>query len=443
MRFKKLFLTSLSAILLGVFSSGTAHANAEAVYLSPTNRMGAALAEGITMTLIRRGYAMYDPRIFDTIKAISARTAATVASSGMTWLGYLGRLSPWIATGILIYGGYKWYVNGDGTIKTEILIDPAKVGGIVQGGAYWVSTGIYGSDPYAVGLQSVIPSSAGWTVWSFSFSGTDTLNGYNRNKYTYTLQHPSYCVNGGCQSNTVYVEQHPTGAPGTCNSGTYFKNGAGCVAYNFKLTNGNTGQSTTGQTYQQAYDALPQTVKDSALSPEMAAELANRAWRDAATQPDYAGVPWSSAQPTTKDDFTPYQTAHPSDWPKNSELPSAIPTPGSIVSPETNPNQISSPSTAIKVDLGGDPGISEPVLGVPPTDLMKPIKDVVNPWLNWTPPSHSATCPSWHVTPSIAGHAFDIDLSYHCTFIEQYRAMISVAAMTTWLVIALFIILSA
>jgi beta-mannanase len=100
-------------------------------------------------------------------------------------------------------------------------------------------------------------------------------------------------------------------------------------------------------------------------------------------------------------------------------------------------------STATKVDLGPDPGIPAPTLETPPDDLFKPIKDLLQPWLSWQVPAHSATCPTWQAAPSISGHVFNIDLSYHCTFAEQYRSAITAAAIACWVVIAALIILSA
>jgi hypothetical protein len=229
--------------------------------------------------------------------------------------------------------------------------------------------------------------------------------------------------------------------PANCAAGTFYKGGA-CSAYTFRTTNGLTASVKTGQTYQQAYDNLPQTAKDAKLHPQTAAEIANRAWRDAAQQPDFPGVPWSANRPAEERDFQPYKDAHPQDWPQTSDLPKAVP-PEPIKDPERNPNESKSPSTSTKVDIGPDPGTPPPDIPEPPTDLMKPIKDVMAPWMSWEPPQHSAVCPTWHAEPSIAGHVFVIDINYHCAFVEDYRSHISAVMLAIWIVIAVFIILSA
>jgi hypothetical protein len=87
--------------------------------------------------------------------------------------------------------------------------------------------------------------------------------------------------------------------------------------------------------------------------------------------------------------------------------------------------------------------VSAPTLDEPPSDLFKPIKDLLHPWMSWQVPAHAGQCPTWQAAPSIAGHVFNIDLSSHCELAEQYRHTIHAAAMACWVVIAAFIILSA
>lgn len=433
------FLAVLVLIGLGLGVMSGVHA------ALPASKVGDAVAQGIQQTLVRRGFAANDPRIQRTISAVSSRTLATARAAGVgtSWLGLMGRLNPWMTAGFLVYEGYRWYAGPDGTVGTEAVVAPAQIGGIVEGGGYWVSTGVSGSDPYSVAFQSIMPTNPNskWTVWSFEYSDSGVLWGYERRFYRYSMHHPIHCPSGGCLEQLAIAEYHPSGALATCPAGFYLSSSGACDPYTFRLTGGNAAQTTPSQTYQQAYDALPQAAKDAALDPEVVAELANRVWRDAAAQPDYSGEPWSSSSPATQEDFQPY--THSNEWPRVRDLATAVPGNGQASSPGTDSNRSISSETVPRLDLGPDPGVSAPDLEEPPSNLFQPIQDLLQPWLAWQVPNHSAMCPVWQAAPSIAGHTFHIDLSYHCELAEQYRALIQAAAMACWMVIAAFIILSA
>lgn len=419
-------------------------------YTAPANKVGAAVAEGIYQNLIRRGFTSWptDPRIISTVEAVGARVLplATAAGSGANWIAMVSRLSPWVMGGVLVFQGLKWYFNQDGTVTTTNAgISPAP-GTVLQGGAcFYVIGGSYcGATPeeaitsYVLATTvytdlttiSLTPDVVGSSAYTSGRRYAASIAGHRNNDLTTIWPSVS----------TYYIYQGA--AQITCPIG-YVANGTQCAPNQLaKYVPQPTTQ--TGQTPQTAYNNLPQTAKDANLQPELAAEIANRLWRDAATQPDYKGVPWSANDPVQAPDFTPHATNHPVDWPKTSDINAPVPTTKTPVAlPETNPNQTTSPSTSTKVDLGADPGTPAPTLEEPPTDLFKPIKDLLQPWLSWQVPAHAAQCPTWQASPSIAGHVFAIDVSYHCTFAEQYRSMIVAASLACWIVIAAFIILSA
>lgn len=434
-------MKKIIALVSALAASGFAFGQAAPVYTTPTNRVSAALAEGIMETLVRRGFAANDPRVFQTIEAVSARTLTTAAAAGAgsSWIAVAGRLSPWVAGALAVYEGYKWIFGTDGTVTTQATIKQNAVAGITYGGAYWVSGVVAGSDPYSVGYQAALPGAGtGWYYDKFSFNSSSSTS--TRQAYSYSYAHPTYCPKGGCQASTVYVDYKATGAPGTCTSGSYYKIGSGCSAYSF----GEIIKTTTGQTYQQAYDALPQAAKDAAANKEVLAEILNRLWLDASSQSGYSGVPFASSAPVQSTSFDGFQAAHPTDFPSLSDVGGKpVPSSGAIVSPETNPNQTNSTSGGTKLDLGPDPGIPAPNLEEPPQDIFKPVKDLLSGWLAWQPPQHSSQCPTWSASPAIGGHVFSIDVSYHCQFAESYRAAIHAAALVSWAVIAAFIVLSA
>lgn len=62
-------------VAAGLCVGGNVWAQAAPVFTPPTNQVGAALAEGVTQALVRRGFAMNDPRITQTVTAIGSGTS--------------------------------------------------------------------------------------------------------------------------------------------------------------------------------------------------------------------------------------------------------------------------------------------------------------------------------------------------------------------------------
>ena len=429
--------------------SGFANAFDPSTYTAPANKVGGAVASGIQQSLVRRGFAIHDPRVYQTIMAIGNRVPALAAAAGTgaNWIGMVGRLSPWITVGVLVYQGISWYIDSSGnvTARTDAAGVPTSGGTTVGGACYLVLGGSYcGSTPEEALLTHILSSTVYTDLTTINLSpeplGSSAYNAGRR--YTSTIAgHRNNEPNTIWPSASTYYI-HTGTAQVTCPGG-FVANGPLCVPNQLGkyIPQPGTGTAVLPQT---AYNNLPQSAKDAALSPELAADTANRIWRDAASQPDYRGVPWSSNDPVLAPDFNPHKTNHPADWPKTSDLNSPVPTsPTPITSPETNPNLITPPASATKIDLGPDPGTVAPTLEEPPSELFKPIQDLLQPWTSWEVPSHSGQCPTWQASPSISGHVFAIDLSYHCTFAEQYRSMILAASLACWILMAAFIILSA
>lgn len=430
----------LIAGLFSVLHSGDAKAQATPVFTAPTNQVGAALAEGVTQTLLRRGFAMNDPRIAQTATAIGARLASQAATvgSGASWITMGARLLPWATGAVLIYEGLNWYFTSDGKVSTA---DPASGGAGTTYQAYWWSVNLDGKwfrTPEEAAAYNYF-SNYGWTTSAQGFSTSiGNLNGSVVSDVSFYV-----CTSSGCGATPRTARAYAgTPANSTCASGQGVSNSGVCFATNLNSSNFNLSVPKTD--LQTAYGNLSSSAKSAPLSQPLAAELANRFWRDAASQPDYVGVPWSSANPVNSADFSPYRASYPAHWPVTSQLGSAVPTASPIVSPEVNPNAIpTAPAGVAKVDLGIDPGTPAPVLGDPPSDLFKPLRDMMSPWLNWAVPSHASECPTWSASPAIAGYVFNIDLSSHCSYAEQYRAVILSASIACWAILAAFIVLSA
>ena len=422
---------------------------AATVYAAPANKTGGLLASVLSETLKRRGFAHGDPRALLTVGSIGARVpvVAAAAGSGATWLSAVSRLSPWVTGGILLYQGVTWYQDVQGKIYLAppgtTTGAPIYSNGIFTGVTCWgIGADCFGSPQEALsfmfwttkqqypsatyGVPSLVSNSATQWTASYNYSIPEIyLNNYSGTKVINSKLSNSTCPRGSGYSGTGTTPRACVSAQ--LNSSPY------------------AGAPVVGVTPQAAYDALPAAAKSAPLSAEMVAEMANRFWKDAASQPDYQGVPFSSSSPVLPSDVAPSAAAHPGDMPLTSALNEPVPTTGTpaVTLPTTNPNQVTPPPTATKIDLGVDPGTPPPTLEDLPTDLMKPIKDVMAPWLSWQVPLHTASCPVWNASPSISGHVFAINVSSHCDIIEQWRVLIAGIAMAGWVIIAAFVVLSA
>lgn len=443
---KRIYLSrfAIAACLAWAFPSA-----AQVVYTAPANKMGGAIASGIAQTLMRRGFAANDPRIVQTVASVGARVVPLAASagSGATWLSMVSRLSPWVTGGVLVYQGITWYYDLQGKTYLAppgtVTSTPIFSNGIAPGQPCWgLSFDCFGSPQEALAFM-FSTSKAQYPTASY---GVPTLTQNSPTQYTaqYNYSIPELGLNN--YSGTKIISSHTAAV--VCPAGYGYsgsgQNPSACVSAGL-ANSPYAGGPVVGYAQQQAYENLPDAAKSASISPDLVSELANRIWKDAASQPDYSGVPFSPSAPVTPGDLAPQVNNHPADWPKTSGLVEPVPTTGAspIALPTSNPNQTLPPAGATKVDLGPDPGTPPPTLEEPPTDLFKPISDAMQPLLSWRVPSHSSTCPTWQANPSIAGHVFAIDVSYHCTLADQYRALIQGIATAAFAVMVVFIILDA
>lgn len=426
--------------------STPAEADTALAYISPSNKLGGAIASGISNNLVRRGFAANDPRIAQTVSAVASRLPIEVAAAGTgaTWISTMSKLSPWVTAGMVIYAGVTWYQDLQGKVY---LAPPGSTTGVpifsngtIQGQPCWgVAADCFGSPQEALSYQF-------WTTTSTyptAQFGVPTLTQNSATQYTaqYNYSIPPLGLNN--YSGTKTITSHNSTL--TCPAGSGYS-GTGtltCVSASL-ATSPYANAPVQSYTLQVAYDNLSNQAKASTLSPDVVADFADRIWSDAATQTGYSGVPFSASTPVSNTDTAPAQAAHPSDWPITSDISSAVPTATNpIASPTTNPNAVSSPTSSTKVDLGTDPGIQSPTLETPPTGLFQPIQNLLIPWLNWQVPAHSTNCPTWQASPSFGGQVINIDISYHCTLLAEHYDEIYNVFMIIWLVTAAFLILSA
>jgi hypothetical protein len=435
--------------LVALAFSGTVSAQA---LPTQSSMLSSALGQGIAKNLISRGFAANDPRILTTIEAIST-DALPVAVEGGTWLGTMAVLAPYTLAAVAIGAGLFWYFDRDGKVYTSppgTSVSSISSPGVQLGATLWLVSGssvYFGTPQEALGyfFSQTIASSPTATFNTPVFAQINDT----QYKATYTFSIPSSGIlNVSATKSIIGSPQSVVDKNGViCPAGSGFNSSTGgCIVVNFSGTPFAPTEAT-GTSLQTAYGNLPATTLSSALDPDLAAELANRLWKNAASQPNYPGLPISSTAPVSSENFREYQSANPSLWPSTSALSSTVPTTAdtAVSSPSTpSTGNTSNPGAGTpEVNLGPDPGNPAPTLDTAPSEIFSPIKELMSGWTSWTVPAHSGTCPTWSISPSIAGHVFNIDLNEQCVFAEQWRSAIATIAMIGWLVIAAMIILSA
>lgn len=209
------------------------------------------------------------------------------------------------------------------------------------------------------------------------------------------------------------------------------------------------------------------TAMDQAVAPETLAKLADAAWRNAASKPDYQGLPYSatnpitageaaswlqanpSANPTLHDLFTPAQnpTTDPTGVPISHTIVYVAPTPTSPTDPVANGNVnvINTPNVnvvnTVKVDFGPDPNVAAPGLEATPTgaQILQPLTNLFPELRSFSAPQHVGSCPK----PTFDVFGQSIVMDAQCTIAEQHRAALAAVMLATWMLLGLFILLSA
>lgn len=417
--------------------------------LPAANKFGSALGSGMMQTLVRRGFAANDPRIFQTISAVSARTVSLSAASGSaaTWASVLGRCVPFVSVGLAVYSGVNFYFDlqgkvylappgstaavpifSDGVQKGRLVYSLSNRAGFYAGSieeaySFSVFSNLQLYPDAKFGVPTIKQTSS--STWSVSYNYS--IPSQFINNFSYTAEATAIIWNGSV----------------SCPAGQgYDSSKQQCLSVGLDKSPF-AGSKIQGVDLPTAYANLSDSVKTAPATSELLAEAGNRLWKDAALSPGYEGIPFSSDSPVQPGDFDSYRSTYPAAWPVNSDWGATV-VPQSPISAGVNQNQIQqSSASAVKVDFGTDPGTPVPTLEDTPRDIFKPISDLMQPWLNFQVPAHSAACPTFSAQPSIGGRFFAIDITSHCLLIEQYRQTIFAAAFACWLIVAVFIVLSA
>jgi hypothetical protein len=325
--------------------------------------MQKAISGLIQQKVAQRGFAANDPRINPTLQASgsaiagAAAAAAVVTAAGITapaWItAAVGMgLATLFSAGIslAIDGITRWLFNSDGSVGVQ-------------------------TAPGSTSVDFSVPVMPLNSADAAACSDTSIVNWCDPNQGSY-----KGCLPPGAPNPTNYCR--PGYAPTTA---TTFEQAMQLSNYSFgtKTTPGTVETKTATD----AINALTDQQKAAPVNPVILATIADQAWKEAASQSGYQGLPYDASNPISPSDASSYQSANPSSYPTvgDAVAPQATPSGGTAAAPWTLPAS----STA----TGGDSG------GETPTDPNKPTID-------WTIGGSGGAVPGMQVVASFTPTLF-------------------------------------
>lgn len=427
---------------------------AQAQPVAQPDRVARAVSGSLQTGMQSRGFAMNDPRFGNTLTRISPGLAAAAGTAGAVTVGVVtapGWVSAALAIGVGAVLSYavtlgidalvNWLFRTDGKIDQSSASNLAyDANGFSQGDLVWRyrrfdGTIVMGGDANSLARQ-------------FRYDDLMRQGVTNPSEPTCFANGP---VGYFCGNYQVTLDGT---APVTCGRGMMVV-GSVCTSYSFPLPAA--VQALQGQTVQQAVSALPASELDKQLNPAIVAALANQAWKDAASQPGYDGLPYPQSNPISSAEVASWMAQNPSyaptvgDFVAPNPTTTANPTPWALplnptsttTSPATTPNaNTTNPAAANPLqNLGVDPAIGSPTLEDTPTAqmILQPILSLLPDLRAYNPSMSIGTCPK----PTLSLFGETQTFESHCTILEDNRAAIHAAMLLAFTLLALFIVLSA
>lgn len=320
-------------------------------------RMQSTISGIIQQKMSTRGFSSNDPRWGATLQSAgstivgAAAAAAVVTIAGVTapaWITAAATvaLTALFAAGIdLAIDGVHWMLNSDGSVTASSSGGSSGLLPMTTGGSYWSASG-YGNIILAGSATGAIIARQNLLNPDQSKMGACTGDASS-----YSCQF-SYPGGGGLTAiGAIYFD---TGAPMSCAGGTADVNSV-CVSPTVSASTSTVSASAAVAQLSAADSAKP-------INPAVTAAIADAAWKTAAAQPGYTGVPYDAADPITAADASTYQSAHPSSTPTVGDAvsPQTAPSGGSAASPFTLPNSAAAPALA----PGATPAVNAPTSGI-------------------------------------------------------------------------------
>jgi hypothetical protein len=419
-------------LVLLVLSLVIGQAQAQA---SVASRLGAEIAAVIKGKAAKRGFVASDPRQGAALTAIGSAVvdiaaAALVVGSGPAWGTVIASAAIAGAAAYGLEALANWYFNANGTVTyTPPAVPPPAP---PTGGTNYIKGQTTGGS-YAWYLLDANNGSVDWcnAYWT---GGSNTL---------YTVLSSSglncYLAYSAASGSQGQPNPPPQQMGGQISSG---KPTDGTPIY----TPPPVANVPVTKTVAEALAGLTDQEKARQLDPKVVADIADAAWRHAAAQPGYAGIPYSLSDPVTAADVSAARAANPA---------MQVSTVGDLATPisATNPlGEVASPVGTVGAgtnpaaaqpltNLGVDPGIGLPALEATPTgaQIVAPLTNLVPDLRNFQVPAHASSCPR----PTFDLFGKQVVMDGQCTLFESVRGELYNAMLVTFLIIALFIILSA
>lgn len=465
------------------------HAQAAPVANFVVNR---AVAGVVTRVAVARGFAANDPRIAATLAGIgqvstSVNVASTVAGVAMSIAGAPVWLTVAAGLGIMAvgYGIYAYTSSGksvnlgisNGVLQANTplpmhapyvkpVLDAATIAadpslqlavagyGVYRGAACSSTQPCNFLPPYpASGLNF---SSANNSPVIFA---EDTLTRWS------ALQ--TALANLNCTSNCVN-KRYFWGVDGISGGARLFQqwtvNGVSTTYITDETIVLPAARPVYGKSLNDVAGYLPEEFRQAKIDEITLANVVDQAWKTAAAQSGYTGLPYSVTDPITDADVQPWIDDNPSLVPSISDLLTPASNAGSQtvvigvnVTPSTdtgtNPNPgvatdvnvINTPTVnvgnVVKVDFGGDPGTASPALEATPSasEILGPLVNLMPELRAFKAPGHVGSCPK----PSIEALGKTFVMDTHCTIAEENRSQLAAVMAAVWMLVSLRIVLSA
>jgi hypothetical protein len=464
------------AVLILSCNSAIAQSTADPAYANMQRAMGGILQQRAQSM----GYSITDPRTYGTLYGVgkTATSMATGAGSALligtapAWATVLGvnLLAVALATGV----SYAVYVGIDHLVN-------------------WAFSPSNSSSPISTSATAAISAPAG-TFFSPSASsayitGTPLLGLACFSNIPPCAPSYTTCYGSVAEAqatfaaiNTYMAASNLSGWP-QCRSGNitslasanYFASIAGGTT--FSVPSGIATTAALNQTLSQAISALTSSQLSQPVDTALLATLVNNLWQKSASQSTYTGIPYDATRPITSTEVQNWQQANSSAYPTVAALVAPVTdtatgfAPSATSSGSLSPATSTSPSTTtttttatagntttttsttsgtpqpvtvtnkVSVDLGIDPAVASPTLESTPTAsaILAPILNLFPSFKNFAVPSHTADCPK----PSFDAFGKHFVMDTHCDLFEQQRSTLYSTMLLAFMLVAIFIVLSA
>lgn len=469
-----------------------------------------AVAGAITKSVIRRGFAVNDPRYLTTLNSVSnslsaVNVASTAAGLALTVAGAPVWLT--IAAGVGVFAVGALIVAGTTSVglqNNKLVV--TKNGMPESEQPNYVAPGIDDQNPFNRYVNQGVPVYKNNACQAGSCTSLPTYQGDQSPAIYYPVGErfgtgayaahfnfddfkKNYLINGHMKVGQAYSVQdgnasftekwewkdepkiiysngkidHIEGsykwtrtcAGGTCEVGKIVTDtGIFDTRYTtpvIKLNVAN-GQVSQFDSADAALSNLGRVSRYEPLSDQSIATLADSAWKYAASQPGYQGIPYSTTDPVTIQDAKNWLTENPTSAPSMNDLFNPASGTGTNAVPLSdsqlgNTNQNQSPGDVVnvnvinapRVNLGPDPGIGSPNLEPTPTipQILSPLLNLAPGLRNYTTPNHQSICP----VATFAAFGKQQMLDQHCKLFESNRVLIVQIMYAVYVLAGLLIVL--